>query len=70
MNNRSPIRELDVVDIPEALALEAGAVQRGTVVRHVSGADFATVECRITGGDPLQTVLIDVPVGELRRTSA
>ena len=67
MINDRPLREVDVVEIPEKTASEAGARPRGTVVWYVEGAPFATVECRLLGDDPLRTVLIDVPVVDLRR---
>jgi hypothetical protein len=59
--------ELDTVVIPEATANEHGVIATGTIVWHVAGAPYATVECTEVNGRPgLDTQLVDVPLNELR----
>jgi hypothetical protein len=67
MDQEAPLQELDVVEIPDGVAADARARRTGTIVWCMPRADVATVECQCLGDDPLKTVLIDVPVKDLRR---
>ena len=59
--------ELDSVTIPEATAREHGVIASGTIVWHVAGAPYATVECTEVDGRPgLDTQLVDVLLEDLR----
>lgn len=62
------MRELDEVLIPRELAEAERVEPQGTVVWFLSGATFATVECRVVDNNPdgLKTKLLDVAVDTLQ----
>lgn len=64
------IKELDEVSIPQKLAQAERVEGRGTVVWHLPGAQFVTVECKIIDDNPegLRTKLLDVAVSDLQRS--
>jgi hypothetical protein len=68
MNQITPrLKELDTVQIPEAVAAERRLYPTGTVVWYVPPASFATVECRPLDQNTANTltVLLDIGVDEL-----
>ena len=67
MSPWSPV-ELELAEIPSALAETRGVEPIGTVVWHVAPAPYATVECVRVGDNPdrLKTELIDIPLNDLQ----
>ncbi len=65
----SPIKELDVVCIPNDLADREGVERQGTVVWYVEGAPYVTVECAVLGGVGIgdKTKLLDIDLDLVRR---
>jgi hypothetical protein len=61
-------QELDVVGIPKAIAARERVNDRGTIVWHVEGAPYVTVECRCLDDNPdgLNTKLLDIELSDLR----